>query len=396
MMRFRAYTLAAAALMTTGLILASAAPSVAAIDVKPGEIGGTELQPSDAKRGKPANAGPAEFLPLHNSLGSTAAWRSYKARFVTDQGRVVDTGNGRISHSEGQGYGMLLAVAAGDRETFQRVWSWTRANLMVRDDALLAWRWEPDKRPAIADMNDATDGDILVAWALVEAGEAWSDEGYRLAARRIAVDVARRTVLFRTDGPSLLLPAMSGFSAEDRADGPVVNLSYWIFPAFDRVALLAPEFDWAGLDRSGRRLIAAARFGTARLPVEWISLSGDAPRPAEGFAPTFGYNALRIPLYLAMAGVTDPDLYAPFLALWDKPEVGGLALVDTQSGRVVERLPETGYGAIPALGACAAHGTPFPAALRKVRAGQENYYPVTLHLLALTALKTRFPACAPR
>ena len=30
-------------------------------------------------------------------------------------GRVVDTGNGLISHSEGQGYGMLLAVAAGDR-----------------------------------------------------------------------------------------------------------------------------------------------------------------------------------------------------------------------------------------------------------------------------------------
>jgi endoglucanase len=395
MMRFRAYTLAAAALMTTGLILASAAPSVAAIDVKPGEIGGTELQPSDAKRGKPANAGPAEFLPLHNSLGSTAAWRSYKARFVTDQGRVVDTGNGRISHSEGQGYGMLLAVAAGDRETFQRVWSWTRANLMVRDDALLAWRWEPDKRPAIADMNDATDGDILVAWALVEAGEAWSDEGYRLAARRIAVDVARRTVLFRTDGPSLLLPAMSGFSAEDRADGPVVNLSYWIFPAFPRLATVAPEFEWARLSAAGQELVLQARFGQARLPTEWIAMRGGQPQPASGFPAHFSYNAVRVPLYLAMAGVTERRYYEPLLKLWAEPDPAGLPIIDTASDAVAGRMSEPGYAAIPALAACAVSGTPLAAGLLEPTP-TENYYPATLHLLALAAANMRYRPCLGR
>lgn len=57
-------------------------------------------------------------LPLGGALKTPAFWQSYKARFVTAQGRVVDTGNGNISHSEGQGYGMLLAVAANDRETF--------------------------------------------------------------------------------------------------------------------------------------------------------------------------------------------------------------------------------------------------------------------------------------
>jgi endoglucanase len=334
--------------------------------------------------------------PLFGALTDGQAWSAYKTRFVSEQGRVVDTGNGGVSHSEGQGYGMLLAVAAGDRAAFERIWTWTRANLMVRDDQLLAWRWEPDKRPAVADMNDASDGDLLVAWALTEAAEAWHEPSHKVAGRRIAVELGRKLILPRANHGPLLLPGVSGFSAEERADGPVVNLSYWIFPAFDRVALLAPEFDWAGLGRSGRRLVAAARFGTARLPVEWTSLSGEAPRPAEGFAPHFAYNALRIPLYLAMAGVTDPDLYAPFLAVWSGPEAGGPALVDTQSGRVTERLSETGYGAISALAACAARGTPFPAALRRVRAGQENYYPVTLQLLALTALKTSFPACAPR
>ncbi|MCJ2032795.1 glycosyl hydrolase family 8 [Methylobacterium sp. J-068] len=347
-----------------------------------------------------ALAGPAcaqtAAAPLLGALSDSQTWAAYKARFVTEQGRVVDTGNGGISHSEGQGYGMLLAVAFGDRAAFERIWTWTRANLMVRDDQLIAWRWEPGSRPAVADMNDASDGDLLVAWALAEAAEAWRDPSHRVAGRRIAVELGRKLILPRAAHGPLLLPAVSGFSAEDRGDGPVVNLSYWIFPAFDRVALLAPEFDWAGLGRSGRRLIAAARFGAARLPVEWVSLSGEVPRPAEGFPPHFAYNALRIPLYLAMAGVTDPELHAPFLALWAKPEAGGLGLVDTASGRVTERLAETGYGAIPALSACASRGTPFPASLRTVRAGSEHYYPVTLHLLALAALKTKFPACAPR
>ncbi|GJD61170.1 hypothetical protein MPEAHAMD_1310 [Methylobacterium frigidaeris] len=52
-----------------------------------------------------------------------------------------------------------------------------------------------------------------------------------------------------------------------------------------------PEIRRDGLDRSGRRLIRAARFGSARLPSEWVSLAEAAPRPADGFAPDFAYNA---------------------------------------------------------------------------------------------------------
>ena len=52
-------------------------------------------------------------------------WAAYAKRFVTDEGRVIDRENGNASHTEGQGYGMLLAEAAGDRARFdaaQRAW----------------------------------------------------------------------------------------------------------------------------------------------------------------------------------------------------------------------------------------------------------------------------------
>ena len=331
-------------------------------------------------------------LPLAGALSDSDAWRSYKARFVTEQGRVIDTANGSISHSEGQGYGMLLAVAANDRPAFDRLWGWTRANLMVRDDQLFAWRWEPNQRPAVADMNNATDGELLIAWALVEAAEAWSDPAYRVTARRIAVEVGRKTVINKTKLEALLLPAVSGFSAEDRPDGPVLNLSYWVFPAFPRLALVAPEIGWAGLRQSGLSLVKLARFGPASLPTEWISAKGLKLAPADGFAPTFAYNAIRIPLYLAWAGVGERDHYAPFLALWSQRDGAGLPIVDAPSGRKVGVFAESGFSAIASLLACVADATPLPQNFRQPRTN-ENYYPATLHLLAVIAAQMRYRSC---
>lgn len=328
---------------------------------------------------------------LHGQLSDREAWRAYKARFVTESGRVVDTANGGISHSEGQGYGMLLAVAADDKPAFERIWGWTRANLFVRDDALAAWRWEPEKRPAVADMNNATDGDLLIAWALTEAAEAWGDVAYRVAARRTAVEIGRKLVVLKSSNGPLLLPGLSGFAAEDRADGPVLNLSYYVFPAFAHLPLVAPEFDWAGIARTGLRLIAQARFGASQLPSDWISLKGGTPQPAAGFAAEFSYNGIRIPLYLAFAGFDQPRSHDVFLAAWGK-EAKGLALVDIGSGKPSSVLAERGYLALPALSACASRNQAWPANLRS-SAQNQNYYPTTLHLLALTAVRMRYPSC---
>jgi endoglucanase len=329
-------------------------------------------------------------IPLGGALRDLQAWRNWKARYVTQTGRVVDTANDQISHSEGQGYGMLLAVAANDRQAFERIWGWTRANLMVRDDQLSAWRWQPNHRPAVADMNNASDGDILIAWALAEAAELWADVAFRSSARRIAVELARKLVLFKTPQGHLLLPGITGFSAQERPDGPVLNISYYVFPAFQRLHLAAPEIDWNGLSQTGLDLIKATRLGQSRLPPDWISMKTGTPRPAEGFPTEFSYNAIRIPLYMAWAGIGGWEHYDEFQS-WASRR-GTLATIDVLTGRDREPLSEGGYASIGILLACALDQQRASGAMRGGREG-ENYYPATLHLLALTALHMRYPQC---
>jgi endoglucanase len=331
----------------------------------------------------------ARPIPLGGVLRNNELWTSYKGQFISQQGRVIDTGNNLISHSESQGYGMLLAVAAGDRVAFELIWGWTRANLMVRDDQLVAWRWDPHGRPAVADMNNASDGDILIAWALAEAAELWDDMSYRVSARRIAVEIGRKLILWKAQQGAVLLPAVSAFSAEDRSDGPVINLSYWVFPAFARLSLVAPELDWSGLTQSGLAFVRAAHFGSSGLPSEWISAKGNTLRPADGFAPVFGYNAIRIPLYLAWAGIGERDNFSIFAKTWGR--LNAIGAVYTMSGRLVEPMAEPGYRALAALIACVLEGTSVPKDLLKPAV--ENYYPATLRLLSVIAGQMRYASC---
>ena len=68
-------------------------------------------------------------------------WKQYKNRFLMSNGRILDTNNGNISHSEGQGTAMLFAVTNNDRRSFEQIWRWTVEHLQIRGDALFAWKW---------------------------------------------------------------------------------------------------------------------------------------------------------------------------------------------------------------------------------------------------------------
>ena len=152
----------------------------------------------------------------------------------------------------------------------------------------------------------------------------------------------------RTGGSLVLLPGAQGFGAGDRPDGPVINLSYWIFEAFPVMAALAPEYEWTRVWRDGVLLLQQATSGRVRLPADWISLqNGLQPKPADGFPPEFGYNSLRIPLYLLRAGMTEMEWLRALKQRWSA-ENEGVAVVNVVTGQVRERLTDQGYAMLPA------------------------------------------------
>src|ERR1700761_1976583 len=97
----------------------------------------------------------AAWFVLRTPAPDDAAWKSYKQHFLTAEGRIADTGNGGVSHTEGQGYAMVMATAYNDRAAFDALWGWTRKTLR-RPDGLFSWRYVPNSDQPIPDANDAS------------------------------------------------------------------------------------------------------------------------------------------------------------------------------------------------------------------------------------------------
>lgn len=316
-----------------------------------------------------------------------AEWTAYAQRFVDDGGRIIDDANGGISHSEGQGYGMLLALLADNRADFERIWSFTRTHLMLRDDGLFVWKWLPDSQPPVPDPNNAADGDILIAYALALAGGQWNEERYLTHAREIATALVRHSI-YQWEEEFLISPGTGGFAEQDRPDGPVVNLSYWVLEALPLLEQLAPEGEWDQIADSGLELLRRSAFSDRNLPPDWLSVPRLAP--AEGFPARFSYDAMRIPFYMVRAREDDEELLARMREGMTGPG-GGIVPVDLESGEAGAELLDSGYRIIPALISCALDGASLPDEL--LTFDPTVYYPSTLHLLSLAHVRTERPEC---
>lgn len=238
---------------------------------------------------------------------SAEDWLAFKRRYLAPDGRVVDTGNAGISHSEGQSYGMLFAEHFNERDVFDQVWGWTLRTLRRPSDALLAWKYVPRAAVPVPDANNASDGDLIAAWALLRAAQRWGEPRYAESAGRAARAVlAACTTEFV--GRRILLPGAQGFLRQGRI---VVNPSYFAFNAMRALSRLVPDAAWAALEASSLDILRASGLGRWRLPPDWCEISGDAVlRPAADWPPRFSWDAIRVPVHLAWAGLQEPALRA--------------------------------------------------------------------------------------
>ncbi|MCS7214604.1 MAG: glycosyl hydrolase family 8 [Thermodesulfovibrio sp.] len=227
-------------------------------------------------------------------------WANYKKTFLSEDGRIIDFQNNSITHSEGQGYGMLLSLLFDDKQTFDKIWSWTKNNLMVRKmDKLFAWSWglHPSGKWRVLDYNNATDGDTLIAYSLCLAGEKWKIDGYINEARNIISDL-RELLIIKRDDSHFLLPGYYGFYKEDSL---IINPSYYILPAYKVFAKYDDRSFWGKFYSDSIRLLKNLNFGPYKLPSDWIVLKDKNIYIFSEKKDTFGIEAIRIPIYAIMA-----------------------------------------------------------------------------------------------
>lgn len=316
-------------------------------------------------------------------------WALWRGLHVGSGGRVIDDANGGITHSEGQGYGMLLAVSFDDPATFAWIWSWTRSNLMIRGDGLFAWRWEPGAVPPVTDVNNATDGDLLIAWALARAASRWSNGDYAQSARRLADAILDHVTVERGER-LLMLPGADGFVASNGT--VVVNPSYWVFPALSTLGRLGGDSRWDRLYRDGLALIEDGRR-PGRTVADWLAVGQDGRvGPAAGFGFRTGYNAYRVPLYLLWAGETAAPVLDAFSRVWAQAGQRTLPMeISAEDGLIVSMSDDPGYRDLPALLACARGLVPgySPTRVDATR----SYYAATLALLTRIVARERYATC---
>ncbi|HYS81812.1 MAG TPA: cellulose synthase complex periplasmic endoglucanase BcsZ [Anaeromyxobacteraceae bacterium] len=261
-------------------------------------------------------------------------WRRYVEVFISGDGRVLDRTTGDRTTSESQAYALFFALVANDRPVFERVLRWTADNLAQTDLArhLPAWNWgrRADGSWGVLDSNSASDADLWMAYALLEAERLWGEPRHGVLARSILAQVAEHEVAaVGALGPALL-PAPRGF-ALDGGRAWRLNPSYLPPQLLRRLHSAGIPGAWAAVLRSSVRIVRdPAPRGVVADWVVYRSKRGFDADPEHG--PTGSYDAIRNYLWVGMLPEGDP--LRPELA----PATDGMLQLLARDGRLPEQV----------------------------------------------------------
>ncbi len=243
------------------------------------------------------------------------AWQSFKAQFINEGGRVVDSNTTRKQTvSEGQAYALFFALVANDQKSFDKILDWTENNLADGDltSHLPAWLWghKDDGSWGVLDSNSASDADLWMVYALGEAGRLWGNRRYVALSSLLANRIVREET---ADLPGLgitLLPAPKGFKTGENAWR--LNPSYLPMQIMDWLTNRSSDPVWQKISQSSLRiLLESAPNGFAPDWTVYESPKGfGVDQHGEG-----GYNAIRVYLWAGMLAQDAPE-QAPLLAVF--------------------------------------------------------------------------------
>ena len=219
----------------------------------------------------------------------------------TDMARVKGCTGDNNTCSEAIGYGMILTVAAGDQTAFDKLNRFRKAlgleyNKVFSSGGLMAWN-SGDTCPPTAgggNANNAPDGDLDAAMALIQAGKKWPAGSYNADAMALIDAIWTKNV--GTTAGKLYL----GAGTSNLMDKSYV--SYWstgYFQVFARfVTDPAKQTNWRNLATRGLEMMKAVQADTrcaGEFP-ESVKIDGTI---WDGDPCDFGYDSCRVPWRLA-------------------------------------------------------------------------------------------------
>lgn len=236
------------------------------------------------------------------------AWNSFRNKFVSDEGRVVDRSLPQhVTTSEGQSYGLMFALIANDRASFDLILHWTEDNLANGDltSQLPAWNWgkRADGSWGVIDSNAATDADLWIAYALNEAGRLWKTPKYSALAELLATRILREETAEIPGLGLVLLPGPKGFHADETTWR--FNPSYLPIQIMRRFAVIYPDSEWKKIAETSLEIIV--RSAPLGFVPEWVDYqAGKGFLSDNSAASGSGFNAIRVYLWAGMLDSRDP------------------------------------------------------------------------------------------
>jgi endoglucanase len=238
------------------------------------------------------------------------AGEDFLGHYVEPDGRVVRRDEGSDVVSEGQAYGLLIAVALGDEARFRSIWDWTREHLR-RPDGLLSWRWSDGR---VTDPNSAADADLDAARALILAGRRFGASDLGQEGRRLGADLLRAESATVGAAPApppeavppghwLAGPGLLTVAGNWATTAPHAFAPGYFSPRAEREILRASaDRRWLDVSRT-QRVLSWQLVGAGTLPPDWatVDASGHAvpTGPPAGGPSQFGLDAARLPIRFA-------------------------------------------------------------------------------------------------
>jgi len=241
-----------------------------------------------------ANLADSKYTQAEADQKCADAWNYFKKELLQSNGGVLRSDDNTFV-SEGQSYGMMLAVQNNDQVTFDKIWNWTKTNMQDNNPYGL-FSWQVSASGEVMSHEPAPDGEEMIAMALFFASHRWGDKAapydYSIQAKKILEQILK----FETTTDYYLT---FNVSEKDK-----FNASYFM-PAFYRLfSMYTGNTAWETVAGNSYNFIDNCQkesYGNTAngLVPDWCGKDGSLKKTGQDFS----FDAMRVPFYIGLDAV---------------------------------------------------------------------------------------------